>query len=151
MKKFKFRLQQVLKYKTLIKKEHERELSAKHQELTEAEDRLGEIVEAQERNALSFEKPIRMAELDLKASYQKHLREALESQRNTIVEAIKAVETAREAYIEKAVEVKALEVVRKSRLEEHKKEVSHCEREDIEETVVQRYRFSRGDITNEEE
>ena len=140
MKKFLFRLQRVLEFRNLVKKEKERELARRHMELHEAQARLDQIIEAQE-HALMPQQHITIAELNLIGDYRKYLQEALIKQRLLVIEATEAVEKAREAYIEKALEAETLEGVKERRQAEFKDECRKEERKSLDKLTVQRHRF----------
>ena len=146
MKKFRFRLERVLDYRNVEKKDRERELARCHHELSEREERLDEIVEAQDRNGVPAGKVITMAELSLTGGYQAYLRKMLEHQRVLVQEAVEAVDAARDAYIEKAIETETLETLKDRRHEEWKDEKRHSEKKEIDELVVQRHRMTKGKV-----
>ena len=54
-----------------------------------------------------------------------------------------AVEAARLAYVEKAVEEETLETLKDKRLNEYKEEKHREERKELSSLVVQRYRFNK--------
>lgn len=143
MKRFKFRLQKVLDYRHTEKRDRERELAQRNHELHTAEERLEEIIRASEKAVLPTEGIMTMGEVLLHGSYHQRLRESLEEQRLLIIEAARAVDCAREAYIEKASETGALENVKANRLEEFKQERLRQERKAIDELVVQRHRLRK--------
>ena len=149
-KKFKFRLQRVLDYRESLKKEKERELALRNSELLQAEERLQRVMAAQE----SVEPPMgetTMAELALAGDYLYYLQQALVRQRELIIEAAEAVDEAREAYIEKAVEAKTLDTLKQKRREEHSIELRRSERKETDKVTVQRYRFKRGGLKHGDE
>ena len=138
MKRFKFRLQQVLEYRNSMKKEKERELAICNAELFTAEDHLEQIVNAQD-SCQPPEAVVSMAELLINGTYQQRLREALEFQRIVVQQATEAVDAARDAYIEKAVEAEILETLKEKKFEAYKLERSKSERKQLDEMTVQRY------------
>ena len=143
MKKFKFRLQRVLDYRNSVKKEKERELAQRNAELHAAEERRNSIMEEQDNVSLPMEGEITMAELQLTKDYQAYLHESLIYQRLLVLEAAGAVEAARDAYIEKAIEAETLETLRKKKVEEHKTERRREERKQLNDLTVQRHRFTK--------
>ena len=143
MKKFKFRLQRVLDYRNSVKKEKERELAQRNAELHAAEERRDSIMEEQDNVSLPMEGEITMAELQLTKDYQAYLHESLIYQRLLVLEAAGAVEAARDAYIEKAIEAETLETLRKKKVEEHKTERRREERKQLNDLTVQRHRFTK--------
>jgi flagellar FliJ protein len=152
MKKFKFRLQKVLEYRELLKRESERELGMKHNELRDAEQGVEDIISAQEacQPPLS-DKAISMAELALTGDYQLRLQEELINQRLLVIQAIEAVETARDQYIEKAMEAKILDKLKDRRLTEHKREMRKEERKVVDELVIHRHGSNKKTSDSENE
>ena len=151
MKKFKFRLQRVLEFRDRIKKGKQRELSMKQGELNQAEQRVDQILSTQDSSATPGEELLSMAELKLAGEYQESLRDALVEQRLLVIEAANAVEEARDAYLEKAVEAEMLESLKRKRLEEHKEEVRKAERKDTDEMSILRHRFRANPLTKGED
>lgn len=145
MKKFRFRLQRVLDYRTSLKKEKERELAVKNAELHAAEERKESILKEQDGIMLPAEGEITMAELQLTKDYQAYLQESLVHQRLLVLEAAGAVELARDAYIEKAVEAETLETLKAKKLAEHTVERRREERKELNDLTVQRHRFTKAE------
>ena len=143
MKKFNFRLNRVLDYRTLVKKESERDFAKKATHLKVLEKGLEDIVEAQERTKIQPKSKMTMAEFSLVETYQEHLQEALVNQRVLVNEAAEAVDRAREVYIEKAVEEEVLENLKARKLEDYKVELRRSERKERDELTVQRHRFPK--------
>ena len=150
MKKFKFRLERVLEFRDSLKKSKKRELSIKQGELNNAETRVEDILKTQDSSTTPGDELLSMADLKLAGEYQESLREALIHQRLLVIEAADAVEKARDAYLEKAVEAEMLESLKRKKLEEHKEEVRRAERKHADEMSILRHRFranplSKGD------
>lgn len=143
MKRFTFRLQRVLDYRETLKKEKERELALKNHELSSAEQSVHRIVEEQNSSNGVTPGVITMAEVGLVGDYLRGLQRALENQRERVIEAQVAVEAARDAYIEKATEVKTLDTVKTKRYEEYLEDKTHHEKRQSDDIVVQRFRFSK--------
>jgi flagellar export protein FliJ len=62
-----------------------------------------------------------------------------------VIEATSAVEDARDAYIEKAIEAEILDTLKGRRKDEHKDEVRLDEQKELDEIAVSRHRFkSKG-------
>lgn len=144
MKRFKFRLQRVLEYRNSVKKEKERELAVRNAELHAAEDRLKQIVEAHDSVPLVGDE-MSMAELMMRGDYLRYLQESLIMQRLLVHEAAEAVDAAREAYVEKAIEAESLESLKKKRFSEYKEERKRVEKKELDELTVQRHRFKATD------
>ena len=142
MKKFNFRLQRVLDFRNVGKKEKEMELARENARLHEAENQLKQLEEVYLQQELG-EGEMTMAELMVRGEYVEYLREAIELQETYVGQAIEAVEAARDAYIEKAIEAETLETLRKKRVEEHKEESRQEERKELDRLVVSRFRHKK--------
>ena len=141
MKKFKFRLQRVLEYRHTLTKDKERELALKNRELRDAEDGVTFLIEAQDKAELAEEGVMTMAELALRGEYLEALQQSLVQQRLMVLQAVDAVDAAREAYREKAIEEETLETLKEKQQEEHKETSRKEERKGLNDMVVQRHRF----------
>ncbi len=151
-KKFKFRLQKVLEYRELLKRESERELGMKNSELQKAEQRVEDIIAAQEASPPPHsDDTMSMAELVLSGEYQLRLQEELLEQRLLVVEAIEAVEVARDQYIEKAMEAQILDKLKDRRLKEYLQNNRREDRKVMDELSIQRHGPSRNDLESEDE
>lgn len=149
MKKFKFRLERVLEYRNALKKEKERELALKNAQLARAEQVVEEITEAQNNAAVPGGGLTTMAELMLHGDYHQFLQDALVNQRLLVLEAAHAVEQARDAYLEKAIEAETLENLKRKRAEEHREQARKEERKEADKLTVQRFRFGQRRDGNE--
>lgn len=145
MKRFKFRLQRVLEYREGLRKESERELALKNRALAENEERLHEIETAQENAGGGEEQVTTMAELAMLGDYRRYLHEALVQQRERVEEATKAVEEARDVYLEKAMEEEKLSTIKEKKQAEHKVEAAKADRKRQDELTVTRFRLKESD------
>ena len=143
MARFKFRLQRVLDFRTSEKKDRERELALKNSTLRQAELHRDEIIKESETAIPPVSEALSMAELALIGQYQERLRDALVQQRLLILEAAQAVDQAREAYIEKAVETGVLEEVKDRKFGEFREEQQRQDKRAIDEIVIQRHRLTK--------
>lgn len=143
MKKFRFRLERVLDFRNSEKKEKERELAERNYELQTSEERLDQIVEAQDREKIEPGSVMTMAELALAGRYQTYLRLLLEKQRDLVKEAAVAVEEAKDAYLKKAVETETLETLKSRKKEEFNLEKKKAAKKELDEMVVQRHRLGK--------
>lgn len=143
MKKFKFRLQRVLEFRHTLTKEKERELMKCNQELQSAEQRVEEILAAQDTADGGDARVTSMAELIAEGDYYRALQNALVCERLHVLEAAEAVERAREAYVEKAIEEESLVKLKERKLEQHREEVRKFEKKELDALVTQRYRFGK--------
>ena len=141
MKKFKFRLQRVLEYRHTLTKDKERELAIKNRELREAEEGVTFLIEAQDNAELAGEGVMSIAELALRGEYLDALQQSLIQQRLMVLQAVDAVDAAREAYREKAIEEETLETLKDKKKDEHKETARKEDRKVMNDMVVQRHRF----------
>lgn len=145
MKKFDFRLQRVLDYRNVRKKQQEQELAQERRKLFEAEERRNQLesLQAQAEEAMKEEGISSMAELSLAQSYQEMLMKSLDEQENVVKQAIEAVEQARDIYIERAIEAEMLETVKKKKIEDYKLDKKRDDQKTIDKIVVSRHRGSK--------
>lgn len=141
MKKFKFRLQKVLDFKEIEKRERAQQLAEENSRLLTLEQRMEAILEEQEVLASVADAVMTIEELSLAGDYRQRLQDELEQQRQNILQAAKAVDAAREAYVEKSMETESLETVKRRRKQEHTEEEKRHAKKQIDEIVVQRHRF----------
>lgn len=141
MKKFRFRLERVLSFRDGVKKEKQRELAQKQGTLREAETKVDEILELQDQGTGPKKETMSMADLKLQSEYQQSLQEALVQQRLLVLDAARAVEEARDIYLEKAVEAEMLESLKERRFKAHLEEAKRQERKASDEITVLRHRF----------
>ena len=139
MKKFRFRLERVLDYRHILKKECERELAVKNNELAEAEELLEQILQEQD-SCQAREDVVSMAELALNTYYQERLQEMLIQQRVLVLEATDAVEQARDAYLERALEAEVLDKFKERKREQFEEERKRHERRELDNSVIVRHR-----------
>ncbi len=145
MKKFKFRLERVLEYRHTLTQEKERELALRNSELHEAEE-IKEFIEGEQDKAEAPpEEVMSMAELALRGEYYDALQQALVRQRHLVIQATDAVDAARLAYQDKAVEEETLDSLKEKQAEEHKETKRKDERKELDSLVIQRYRFGKDD------
>lgn len=144
MKKFNFRLQRVLEHRQRVKKESERELAASHGHLRECEDGVVSIMNAQEQCQIPDSEAMSMAELNLCGDYLNRLQETLVQQRLLVLQAVDAVDAARDKYLEKAVESEILENLKKRKRNEHNQELKRARKKELDELVVLRHRLDSG-------
>jgi flagellar FliJ protein len=142
MKKFDFRLDKVLDYRQGCRKISQEELARCNNELFEIEQYIDAIAKEQERIATNQEqREVDIAKLFLSSMYQEKLQNELVQQRELEKKVEAQVELAREKYIEKSREVRALELLKDKKINEHKIDVKRSERKRLDEIA---HRQSRG-------
>jgi flagellar FliJ protein len=147
MKKFRFRLQKVLEYRETKREEKARELAERNNHLSQAEQSLNNITAA--HDAANPEEFTSIADIELVGRYRETLRDSLDHQRQLVEEAAEAVEVARDAYVEKAIDAEVLGTLRERRFLEFREERMRRERKQTDQLVVQRYRLRDGQDTGE--
>ena len=148
MKKFRFRLERVLQYRELVKRDRKRELAAKTMQLQTEQERLNELGLAWEANGIPSG-PIPAEMLQLVERYSMWLKAAIEKQQKTVAEAKQAVEEARNAYIEAAKESEALKTLKTKKREEYLEYYYKEEGKFLDEISVQRAKMNKsaGELT----
>lgn len=119
MKKFKFRLQRVLDFRKLLAGEKKRELMLRNLELSQAQDHLRTLEQAERDNLIAQNEIIDAALIMLNSQFGARLRDAIVAQRLAIIDAEDKVEQARLAYIEAAKDEKALLSLKEKKLQEY--------------------------------
>ena len=137
MKKFKFRLEQVLHYRTLIKEEKRKALLDKNYKLKLAQDRLQEVLVAQCANELSVG-VMSVNQVQLAGAYSAWLENALVNQRLAIISTQHEVEVAMQEYIEASKDARSLELLRERKLVEYRDLVDHDEAKFLDELNTQK-------------
>lgn len=82
-----------------------------------------------------------MAELQARGEYYDALQQALIRERDNVLAAAEAVEQARLAYVEKAIEEETLEKLKEKKREQHTEELHRAERKELDSLVTQRFRL----------
>lgn len=141
MKKFKFRLDRILKYNTSLKKEKERQLMQERAKLNEAESTRQMIEEEQARMDQCGVETTSMAELMLRGEYLDALQTLLETQRALVEKANEAVEVARQAYIAQSREEKSLLMMKDKKKADYNEEKIRHDRVTMDSINTMRHRF----------
>lgn len=135
MKKFDFRLNKVLDYRENRRKESKEELAQRNNELQEVVKQIDFITREQNKLAEKDNTSLDVAELLLSSGYQDKLLSRLKEQKVFEQKAQGEVDLARENYIAKSRDVKALELLKNRKLEEHKVDVKRSERKILDEVA----------------
>lgn len=143
MKRFKFRLQRVLEFRHTLTKEKERELMKCNQQLQTHEQRVADIVAAQDSAPVAEAEVLSMADLIARGEYYRALQDSLVAERLNVLEAAEAVDRAREAYVEKAIEEETLVKLKERKMEQHREEARRHDKKELDALVTQRYRFGK--------
>lgn len=140
MKKFKFRLEKVLGFRTLLKKESELELAKRNSDLAKAQEKLENILSEQDNAKNLPTNVMSMSEVVLNKNYHEALQEALVRQRLMVLETAKTVEIARDIYLERLKEEEVLKNLKDKKKEEHTLESKKEENKNLKDYVAQRYK-----------
>lgn len=138
MKKFKFRLERILKYRGAVKNEKLRDLMLKVAKLKEEEQILQDLETAWLKNGISENKVMLGKELELFGQYGNRLKLGIDNQKLLIIEAEDVVEKATVEYQEARKDEKVLETLKSKRLEEYRKYVEKEEEKSQDELSVHR-------------
>lgn len=137
MKKFKFRLERVLRYRRAIRDEKLRDLMLKNAKLKESEDRLATLEDEMRRN--SPESGIVPVEsLYMRGLYAARLKDEIINQRLVIVQCESEVQEALAAYVEASKDVKTLTTLKDKRRTEYMDYVAHEDAKFLDELAVQK-------------
>lgn len=139
MKKFKFKLERILKYRESIKDEKKRVLTLKNQKLFNAEERLKNLQYEAENNGIK-EGVVNINYLILTGQYGEYLYLEIEKQKEEIEKIKLEVEEARKEYLEASKEAKSLEILKEKQETEYKKNLLKEEEKENDNTMVQRFK-----------
>ena len=138
MKKFKFRLERVLKYREAVREEKKTELAKKNAELTERQDKLEMLEEAFLKNEASVDESGNANLLRMAGLYAARLKTEIANQKISINEAEEEVEAAKVEYIEAAKEAKTLDTLKQKKLEEYKEYIAKEDEKFLDEMTIQK-------------
>ena len=136
MAKFKFRLEKVKQYRELIKKEAERTLLEKRAEANKAEENLHLLNEEKNRIKIDTDGILTAGELQVLASYEEFLLGLLKTQKQVVEDTNKAVERAREVFIDKAKDERALSLLKDKKYEEYQEEETRRQKKEFSEIAI---------------
>lgn len=136
MAKFKFRLEKVKQYRELIKKEAERDLRDKRQQADQAEETLQLLGQEKNRIKVDTDEILTAGELQVLASYEEFLLELLKNQKQVVVDTQEAVERARDIFINKAKDERALSLLKDKKYEEYLEEEGRREKKMMSEVAI---------------
>lgn len=142
MKKFKFRLEKVLQYRSTVRDEKRREFGMAMQKLRDAEERLIFLKQEFEANKISDLEILLVEEIHIRGAYAERLKRETEEQLQFIERVKEEVEIARLAYIEATHEVGVLEKLKEKKQQVHTEMVAKAEENFLDELVTQRARFT---------
>lgn len=138
MKKFKFRLEKVLHFRNLVKEEKKRLLYEATRMLNEATLHLEFLREEFLKNSIEDGQIYLAEELLRRSQYSQRLKRLSELQLLKIMECEKAVEEAKQNYIEANKEYEILEKLKERKKEQFDEYVKHEEDKTLDELVTQR-------------
>lgn len=138
MKKFKFRLERVLKYREAVKEDKRRKLAKKNTELTEKETKLSALEEAFLNNQVTSEQISNLDMLRLAQFYAVRLKSEIAKQKVLIRKVSEEVEEAKVEYIEAAKEAKTLETLKQKKQEEYKAYIAKEDEKFLDEMTTQK-------------
>lgn len=138
MKKFKFRLEQVLRYRESLKGERRRELLEANRVLQEAEDRAAMLLSAVGSHGLVEGASLSVADLELRALFRERAAQALAAQREVVALRRHDAQEAIDRYIEASKDANALDALKKKRSQEYLERIQRHEQAAEDEATVQR-------------
>jgi len=131
MAKFKFRLEKVKQYRELIKKDAERELLDKRQKSDEAEETLHLLTEEKNRIKVDAVDILTAGDLQVLASYEEFLIQLMKNQKQVVEDTAIAMEKAREIFIDKAKDERALSLLKDRKYEEYREEENRKQKKEF--------------------
>ena len=138
MKKFKFRLERVLQFRTVVKDERLRDLTLKNAKLREEQDRLNTLELAARRNQNESDGVMLIESLYMRGLYASRLKEEIVNQRLTIIKCEEEVTVAMAAYIEASKELKSLTTLKDRKRTEYLDYVAHEDAKFLDELATQK-------------
>ncbi len=136
MKKFRFRLEKVLQYRSVVKSEKLRELTLANHAVSEIELRIEQIKTAQLENSL--EGAVTPEQLQLSGQYGRRLEKELTDAKLALIRAQSEAEKALAAYREAAKEEEALVHLKKKKKAAYIEYIRHEEEKFLDEISVQK-------------
>ncbi len=136
MKKFRFRLERVLQYRSTVKAEKLRDLMLRNAELRELEDRLSGLEQAQLGGMVAENSVIPVEQLYLAGMYLSRLKAEIEKTQKEIEKAKDRVAEALEIYQQAAKDEKALQTLKQKKKQEYQEYVQREETNFIDEIAT---------------
>ncbi len=134
--KFKFRLEKVKKFRELIKKQAEQEVMLRTQDFQSAEETMQLIVEERNRNKVENDEILTAADYQLVGIYNDFLENLIEHQVEVVKKTEEDLAVAKEIFIEKAKEEKALVLLKDKKKEEFDEEEKVRVKKEISEIAI---------------
>jgi flagellar export protein FliJ len=148
VKKFKFRLEQVLRYRESLKSERRRELLEANRVLQDAEERVGVLLRAVGSYGIAEGAQCSVADLELRARFRERAAQDLAAQRELVARRRHEAQEAIDRYIEASKEANALDALKKKRSQEYLERIQRLEQAADDEATVQRVgRRKREELT----
>lgn len=144
MKRFSFRLEKVLQYRTLIKDEKLRELLLRNYELQQVEKRIEGLEHDFLSNEIEQSRVMQAAELQQRGAYAARLMDELVSAKLEKIEAEKKVEEAMQLYVEASKDQRALAMLKDRKRSEYNEWIEKEIGKDLDEMSIQRAGFQRS-------
>jgi len=136
MAKFKFRLEKVKQYRELIKKQAERELLDKRMVADQAEETMHLLTEEKNRNKVDNDDILTAGDLQVLASYEEFLLQLMKNQKQVVENTAIAMEQAREVFIDKAKDERALSLLKDRKYEEYREEQTRKQKKEFSEIAI---------------
>ena len=137
MKRFRFRLEKVLHFRTLVREEKRRELMLRNLKLQEARQLLEVLIQMALSNTIAQGRIMRVEEVVLAGLFAERIKVQIEQQRQEVVAAEEEVRKAMDAYIEASKEARSLEMLKERKLQEYTEYFHKEEEKFLDELSVQ--------------
>lgn len=153
MKKFKFKLEPVLRYRENLADQAKDELLKAQKERNMTEEQLNKLVEQTETNKKIFKEQqkglMNVHEILDQLSYIAHLKSSAFKKANELQEKESVVETKREQYMERSRDKKVIEKLKEKKHTSYIKELNEKEQKALDESAIGR--FARKEEIEEQE
>ena len=137
MKRFRFRLEKVLHFRTLVREAKRRELMLRNLKLQEARQLLEVLIQMALSNTIAQGRIMRVEEVVLAGLFAERIKVQIEQQRQEVVAAEEEVRKAMDAYIEASKEARSLEMLKERKLQEYTEYFHKEEEKFLDELSVQ--------------
>lgn len=138
MKRFRFRLERVRRFRESIRDEKKLTLQRLTLELREEESRLERLLTQQRESAMPANGVLTVGIWQLTAEFRERIKKEIELQQIAILEAERKVQEALEIYLEAEKDLRSLEKLKERKHNEYQDYVAHEELKQLDEMATQK-------------
>jgi len=139
MKRFRFRLERVLKLREQIRDEARQELVRRNSERDHELSVLAYLEGEYRRSRITEGGTYSASELLLVGSYAESLKTRIDHQKEVVANAVRAADEAKDRYVEASRRARALEMLKERKEREHAEASLKEEGEQLDELAIQRF------------